>query len=56
LQARGRAATKWGLGVCRLERIRRPLFSLTYATKAAAEEAHGLMAKVITGAEVTPHP
>jgi hypothetical protein len=34
----------------------RPLFSLTYATKAAAEEAHGLMAKLITGAEVTPHP
>jgi hypothetical protein len=34
----------------------RPLFSLTYATEAQAKEAHGLMARVITGAEVTPHP
>jgi hypothetical protein len=33
----------------------RPLFSLTYATKAEAEEAHGLMAMVIPGAAVTPH-
>jgi hypothetical protein len=33
----------------------RPLFSLTYATKAEAEEAHGLTAMVIAGAEVTPH-
>jgi hypothetical protein len=34
----------------------RPLFSLTYATKAEAEEAHGLMVMVIPGAAVTPHP
>jgi hypothetical protein len=44
----------WGFVVS--NEYSRPLFSLTYATKAAAEEAHGLMAKVITGAEVTPHP
>lgn len=32
-----------------------PVVSLTYDTKAKAEEAHGLMAKVIEGAEITPH-
>jgi len=37
---------------------RRPiaLFSLTYKTKAEAEEAHSLMAKVIEGAEITARP
>jgi hypothetical protein len=44
----------WGFVVS--NEYSRPLFSLTYATKAAAEVAHGLMAKVITGAEVIPHP
>jgi hypothetical protein len=32
----------------------RPLVGLTYDTKAEAEEAHGLMAKVIARAVVTP--
>ncbi len=44
----------WGFAVSN-ERGR-PLFSLTYATKAEAEEAHALMAMVIPGAAVTPHP
>jgi hypothetical protein len=33
-----------------------PVVTLTYATEAEAEEAHGLMAMVIPGAAVTPHP
>ena len=32
------------------------MVTLTYATKAEAEEAQGLMAMVIAGAAVTPHP
>ena len=43
----------WGFAVS--NEHGRPLFSLTYATKAEAEEAHGLMAMVIARAEVTPH-
>ena len=42
----------WGFAVS--NEYSRPQFSLTYATKAVAEEAHGLMAKVIPGAAVTP--
>ena len=41
----------WGF-VVRTERGI-PLFSLTYKTKAEAEVAHALMAKVIEGASVT---
>jgi hypothetical protein len=33
----------------------RPLVTLTYPTKSEAEVAHGLTAKAITGAAVTPH-
>jgi hypothetical protein len=31
------------------------LVGLTYETEAEAKEAHGLMAKVINGATITPH-
>ena len=44
----------WGFNVLR-ERGG-PVVTLTYATKAEAEEAQGLMAMVIAGAAVTPHP
>ena len=43
----------WGFVVTTGERCPIPLFSLTYKTKAEAEEAHSLMIKVIEGAEIT---
>ena len=43
----------WGFVVTTGERRSIPLFSLTYKTKAEAEEAHSLMIKVIEGAEIT---
>jgi hypothetical protein len=33
-----------------------PVVSLTYETEAEARAAHDLMAKVIVGAAITPHP
>jgi hypothetical protein len=53
------ASSRWRLGICRHHRGERrpiPLFSLTYKTKAEAEEAHSLMAKVIEGVEITARP
>ena len=32
------------------------MVTLTYETEAEAQEAHDLMAKVIAGAALTPHP
>jgi hypothetical protein len=47
----------WGFVVITAgERRPIPLFSLTYKTKAEAEEAHSLMAKVIERAEITARP
>ena len=43
----------WGFNVLR-ERGG-PVVTLTYETEAKAQEAHDLMAKVITGAAITPH-
>ena len=43
----------WGFNI--LNERNMPLITLTYPTKSEAEIAHGLTAKAITGAAVTPH-
>jgi hypothetical protein len=55
LGAVDRHTNGWGFNVVS-ERDRKPLVSLSYATEAEAKEAHDLMAKVIVGAGITPHP
>jgi hypothetical protein len=49
-----RVADGWGFNI--LNKRNRPLVTLAYPTEAEAKWAHGVMARVITGASVTPQP